>query len=883
MKKHFPLTFCIVLWLSSGGYAQIPDYLPADSLVAWWPFNGNGNDESGNGHGGTVNGAQPTFDRSGNPNAAYFFNGVENNIVVNHHPDLNAFPITYSWWMKPQTNDDGGTVFHKYSSGSWNGYNISYWPSPTPNAQWEVAYRAGWHIGVYQTYGNPYDWANDANMFDNNWHHYVFVVDSLNGVFYKDGNVMATYPWYYESGPTVPYAVSGPWQLILGGGLRGLLDDLAIWKTNLSAEQVNDLYNASNNVCQARVRVYNDLNTNCIDDDQQLGLPGQVVAVNPGGYAFMTDVMGDVYLCDLQDGEYTVTIDTVNSNWETSCSTSQTVIINNGASELIEFAITNDNPCPLPDVTIVCPTIRRCSEHTWPIHVFICNDYQATGNFIDGYVLVELDDNILVDPATSPPYTMVGDLYRFEVGVVSPGECIDLVINANFSCDLEINETLCMEAALYPVPECLQDTVPVPGPCELPWDHSSLSVNGWCDENAGTVSFTVTNSGDEMDCFSEVRIYLDDELYATYYIQLDAESDTTFTFPSNEGTWILQADQHPLHPGNSHPNDHVEGCGDIVGEGDGDDDDGDGDTEDDDEWTPGLVDDLPSGDESPFVDDFCGTVVGSFDPNDKRGFPDGTGDAHEILPNEQLQYLIRFQNTGTAPAYTVVIRDTLDTDLDIFSITPGVSSHEYSFTMYGERVLQWTFNNIMLPDSFSNEEESHGFITYTVNQLSNLPDGTTINNSAAIFFDSNEPVITNMTLHTINHCLYSETQSTMDITAVNEYASPDGQILSESGVYTAVLTNAAGCDSTITINLTITVGVLELDNQGIRVFPIPASQTITAMWNEDATIYTITTPDGRLVLSGSITTGANVIDISALASGTYVLKADDRVTRVVVK
>jgi hypothetical protein len=140
-----------------------------------------------------------------------------------------------------------------------------------------------------------------------------------------------------------------------------------------------------------------------------------------------------------------------------------------------------------------------------------------------------------------------------------------------------------------------------------------------------------------------------------------------------------------------------------------------------------------------------------------------------------------------------------------------------------------------------------------------------------------------MTLHTINHCLYSETQSTMDITAVNEYASPDGQILSESGVYTAVLTNAAGCDSTITINLTITVGVLELDNQGIRVFPIPASQTITAMWNEDATIYTITTPDGRLVLSGSITTGANVIDISALASGTYVLKADDRVTRVVVK
>jgi uncharacterized repeat protein (TIGR01451 family) len=386
-----------------------------------------------------------------------------------------------------------------------------------------------------------------------------------------------------------------------------------------------------------------------------------------------------------------------------------------------------------------------------------------------------------------------------------------------------------------------------------------------------------------MVCESEVRVYVDGDLFATYYIQLGAESDTTFTYPTNGGTWILQADQHPLHPGNSQPNDHVEGCGDIEGEGDGDDDNGDGDSDDDDEWEPGLVDDLPCGDESPFVDQYCGQVVGSFDPNDKQGFPGGIGEANEILPNEQLQYLIRFQNTGTAPAYTVVIRDTLDTDLDIFSVTPGVSSHDYTFTMYGERVLQWTFNNIMLPDSFSNEEESHGFITYTVNQLTDLQDGTAINNSAAIYFDSNEPIITNTTLHTINRCLFSETQSTIYVTAVNEYVAPDGQLYDQSGTYTAVVDNDEGCDSTITINLTITVGVLELDNPGIRVFPIPASQTITAMWNGDATTFTIATPDGRLVRSGRIIAGSNVIDISALASGTYVLKADNRVTRFVVK
>ncbi|MFN5295407.1 MAG: CARDB domain-containing protein [Flavobacteriales bacterium] len=627
--------------------------------------------------------------------------------------------------------------------------------------------------------------------------------------------------------------------------------------------------------------VFNDINQDCIFQAGEVGVPGVTLEIQPMNQVFQTDNSGTVYLDSLASGEYTIVLNT-GDNWSENCSSLLTFEIS-GSPEFIFVPIVSTNPCPSPNITITCPTMRRCSENAWPIYVYACNDNLGTGILENAYLQVELDESIIVDSATTPPYTMVDGLYQFDIGSLNPGQCASLTINANFSCDLELGETLCMEATLYPVPECNEVEVPGPGECTEPWDHSSLEVEGECDEDTGTITFTIENDGEAMVCESEVRVYVDGDLFATYYIQLGAESDTTFTFPTNGGTWILQADQHPLHPGNSHPNDHVEGCGDIEGEGDGDDDDEDGDSDDDDEWEPGLVDDLPCGDESPFVDQYCGQVVGSFDPNDKQGFPGGIGEANEILPNEQLQYLIRFQNTGTAPAYTVVIRDTLDTDLDIFSVTPGVSSHDYTFTMYGERVLQWTFNSIMLPDSFSNEEESHGFITYTVNQLPDLQDGTAINNSAAIYFDSNEPVITNTTLHTINRCLFSETQSTIDVTAVNEYVAPDGQLYDQSGTYTAVIDNDEGCDSTITINLTITVGVLELDNPGIRVFPIPASQTITAMWNGDATTFTITTPDGRLVRSGRIITGSNVIDISALASGTYVLKADDRVTRFVVK
>ena len=56
--------------------AQIPNYVPTDSLVSWWPFNGNANDQSNNGNNGIVNGATLSNDRFSNQNSAYSFDGV---------------------------------------------------------------------------------------------------------------------------------------------------------------------------------------------------------------------------------------------------------------------------------------------------------------------------------------------------------------------------------------------------------------------------------------------------------------------------------------------------------------------------------------------------------------------------------------------------------------------------------------------------------------------------------------------------------------------------------------------------------------------------------------------------------------------------------------
>ncbi len=132
-------------------------------------------------------------------------------------------------------------------------------------------------------------------------------------------------------------------------------------------------------------------------------------------------------------------------------------------------------------------------------------------------------------------------------------------------------------------------------------------------------------------------------------------------------------------------------------------------------------------------------VTGSYDPNDKSASPDG------FLPpdNQQIEYKIRFQNTGTDTAFTIVVRDTLEANFDPFSVRTIDASHPYQFFIEGSHILKWVFSNVLLPDSTVNESGSHGFVRFSVSPRTLLPIGAGLSNSAAIFFDFNPPVITN--------------------------------------------------------------------------------------------------------------------------------------------
>ena len=185
--------------------------------------------------------------------------------------------------------------------------------------------------------------------------------------------------------------------------------------------------------------------------------------------------------------------------------------------------------------------------------------------------------------------------------------------------------------------------------------------------------------------------------------------------------------------------------------------------------TPILNDSFPSNN----TECLSYPIVGSYDPNYKEVFPVGLGLTGDIVREDSiLTYTIHFQNTGTDTAIKIIIRDTLSQFLQVESVVPGAASHPYVFDISGRGVLKWTFNNIMLPDSNTNEPASNGALTYTIHLKKSLIAGTQIKNKAEIYFDFNPPIVTNTTLNTIVDRLSAVKTYSYDSGFVTAYPNP---------------------------------------------------------------------------------------------------------------
>lgn len=154
----------------------------------------------------------------------------------------------------------------------------------------------------------------------------------------------------------------------------------------------------------------------------------------------------------------------------------------------------------------------------------------------------------------------------------------------------------------------------------------------------------------------------------------------------------------------------------------------------------------------------------SYDPNNKlvsrpqnteilfSGLDENLIDANST---ETLTYTINFQNTGSAPAQNIYIIDTIDADLDIASLDIFEFSHTLNVIPLGNNIIRFDFPQIWLVDSTTNEVESHGYLRYRINEIPSpiFPEFDTITNTAYIFFDWNDAIITNTALN-INSTLW---------------------------------------------------------------------------------------------------------------------------------
>jgi len=376
--------------------------------------------------------------------------------------------------------------------------------------------------------------------------------------------------------------------------------------------------------------------------------------------------------------------------------------------------------CVALSVDLASGLLRSCMESTYALHYTNIGTLPAENAYID----LTLDNRIEIISANLPYTNPETDVYRFALGTVEASASGDILLQIDVECGIGLGQTICSTAEIFPHE-----------PCEVNanWNGASIAVNGVCEE--GEVRFTIENTGTgNMDMPSEYIVIEDGVILMTEPIEfeLDAgQSTPTLNYSANGSTYILQAMQVPNHPGFSMPTVAIEGCG-INADG---------------TFSSGFITQFYLDENDAYLAEDCREVTGSYDPNDKQGFPRGYGDNHYIEKGQDLEYLVRFQNTGTDTAFTVRIEDVLAPELDITTLRAGASSHDYELNIRGTDTLEFLFENILLPDSFVNEVASHGYVQFKISQKEDLSLGTIIENTADIYFDFNEAIITNTTFH----------------------------------------------------------------------------------------------------------------------------------------
>lgn len=465
--------------------------------------------------------------------------------------------------------------------------------------------------------------------------------------------------------------------------------------------------------------IYQDLDFDCLPDTTPTSAQAVVILEGSNISYLFTDANG-AYNINLDTGDYQVYLLPPSPYWtpcwsDTSISVIQpydTIQLNGGLQPQIQ--------CPWMQASISTPFMRRCFPNIYVASYQNLGTEPANPAFLE----IELDPYLSLDSASMAFTELGGNTFRFELGTVAPFEGGQVYLYTTLDCDSTLTgQTHCVSLHAFPDTLCL--------PVDPGWDGSSIELEAACLQDS--VRFTIRNVGQGNMNESLDFFVIEDQIMGYQgNFQLPSSQDTSFIYYAGGSTMRLETQQSQGHPIGNEPAITVEGCGDFP-------------------FSTGFVLQFPQDDPHPWIDVDCQESIGSFDPNDKLAFPRGYTDAHYIEATDELEYLIRFQNTGTDTAFLVVIQDTLSPYLDPATVQPGAASHPYQVQLEGSGVLRFVFEDILLPDSSTNELRSHGFVKFRVRQFPDNAPGTLILNRAGIYFDFNAPIITNQTYQQVEN------------------------------------------------------------------------------------------------------------------------------------
>lgn len=462
-------------------------------------------------------------------------------------------------------------------------------------------------------------------------------------------------------------------------------------------------------------------------------LEGWFVQVEGENNSFIgsTDAEGN-YSIPVDIGSYTVSLLPQNDTWDICSPTSFPVDFTVNYDTLVfnfpvRSAIEN---CPLLTVEASTGILEECSDATYIIEY--CNDGSALAE--NAFVEIVLDEELTYVDASIDPSDILEDTVIIQLGDLAPLECGSFTVNVQVTCDeIQSFQAVSFEANIFPDTTC--------SPLNPDWDGARIKVEGRCENNQ--IIFSAKNIGNNPPdvilgyiITEDVIMFLDDGEIPPDLPPGGPKQDIGDPIPANEmgSTYRIIAMQSDGAPGNNFPTAFVEGCTQEGSEN----------------FTTGIVTQFPDNDQDPYTDiDVQEILTTSGTANILIGHPKGYQDSI-ITQSTDLEYTILFANTTVDTLNRLVIRDTLPAQLDLATLSVGPSSHPYDAELYNGGILKITFNDLnLLPDGSGEAAESRGFIKLRLSQKPNLPLGTVIDNSAAVYFDYVAPIITNMVHHVI--------------------------------------------------------------------------------------------------------------------------------------